>query len=143
MFIYFVDLVESKFFFEFWSLFFGFCGQRSVPTQRATVHLHCLDSWSHSWRAVVCCWCWYLLLGLDMGGSVPSSTERCRVALFEMKFDPWKKSKEECNSSRRSATPGATLSEEHSDRRETKSSGIRLNFSRGSGKGLEQKTSVC
>ena len=35
----------------------------------------------------------------------------------------------------------ATL-EEHSDRRGTKSSGIRLNFSRGSGKGLEQKTSV-
>ena len=44
MFIYFVDLVESKIFFEFWSLFFGFCGQRSVPTQRATVHLHCLDT---------------------------------------------------------------------------------------------------
>ena len=73
---------------------------------------------------------------------MPSSTERCRVALFGMKFDPWKKSKEECNSNRRSATAGATMSEEHSDRRGTKSSGIRLNFSRGSGKGLEQKTSV-
>ena len=73
---------------------------------------------------------------------MPSSTERCRVALFGMKFDPWKKSKEECNSNRRSATPGATMSEEHGDRRGTKSSGIRLNFSRGSGKGLEQKTSV-
>ena len=75
---------------------------------------------------------------------MPSSTERCRVALFGMKFDPWKKSKEECNSNRRSATPGATMSEEphDSDRRGTKSSGIRLNFSRGSGKGPEQKTSV-
>ena len=65
-----------------------------------------------------------------------SSTVRCCVSLFGMKFDPWKKSKEECNSDRLSATPGATQSEEHSDRRGTKSSG------RGSGKGLEQKTSV-
>ena len=71
-----------------------------------------------------------------------SSTVRCRVALFGIKFDPWKKSKEDRNSDRRCATSGATMSEEHSDRRGTKTSCIRLNFSGGSEKGLEQKTSV-
>ena len=38
----FVDLVESNLFFSPSVTFFGFCGQRSVPTQRATVHLHYL-----------------------------------------------------------------------------------------------------
>ena len=71
-----------------------------------------------------------------------SSTVQCRVSLFGMKFDPRKKSKEERNSDCRSAISGATMSEEHSDRRGTKSSAIHFNFSRGSGKGLEQKTSV-
>ena len=40
---------------------------------------------------------------------MPSSTERCRVALFGMKFDLWKKSKEECNSNRRDYVGRAQL----------------------------------
>ena len=134
MFIYFVYLVESNFFFEFWSLFSASAVRGPSP--------HKGPLFTCTVCTVVCCWCWCLLLGLDMGGSVSSSMVRCRVALFGIKFDPWKKSKEDRNSDRRCATSGATMSEEHSDRRGTKTSCIRLNFSGGSEKGLEQKTLV-
>ena len=56
MFIYFVDLVERKFFFEFWSLFSASAVRGSSP------HKGPLFTCT-AWRAVVCCWSRLLCTG--------------------------------------------------------------------------------
>ena len=144
MFIYFVDLVESRIFFWVLVKFFGFCGQRWVPPHRTAVHLHSV------WRPCV-------LLGAFAFFLVWILAEVClpwryQVDSFSLgwNFTRGRSQKR----SQRSTTVAAVVvcNIWHDDLRTsqwkageiwgTKPSGIRPNFSWGTGKGLERKSSV-